>query len=479
MDGVELVKLFEQIERGEARPETVPEELIAAGLVRQETPADAHSDAELARLKDRVARLTQSLRERREASRGLSDPGIVVSELAVLELELRQARSRLLDAAAAAHERASDGLAEPGRRLSYQGRELLDELRARAWRLQGRDWREVQQELEALRSALRLRADAGRDMLAKLEQICPEAPSIDRRTAALVLGLPGAFPDELLARARSFAERRATLATEFVAVPVDVACLLVLHRYGKEIAALGTQKDPLAMLRRALLDEQPSLAPGSAERELERRSRELAGAGAGLDPSPHDLLLAAANLSAERLFDRRFCQDALVARCSSPQEAAAVAAILLLGPDPIPVQIARCVALDEALRELAGSPLPLPAALLCLIEGPPAEVLDNLRLASAEIERAGLGISAAETITQAVRLLLTVGTQAVRGALVPETRGITAQTAGIGLTVGISLIMAPVMQSMVVQAAVYRELQSGLHRAALRHPAHRTVGFHG
>ncbi len=467
MDSVALVELLEQIEGGRAQTQTVPEELISAGLVRREAPADAHSDAELARLKARVTALSQRLRERREASRGLSDPGTVLQDLTALELELRQARARLLDAAAAAHERASDGLAEPGLRLSYQGRELLDELRARAWRLQGRDWQEVRRELDALRTALRERAEAGRAMLARLELHSPKTPSIDRRAAALALALPGAFPEEELARARSLASIHDALSKLYVPVPVDLACLLVLHPNGAAIAAMPPGTDALAPLSRALATDDAQVKP------LEARGKELAKER-GAAMAPHDLLLAASGLSAERLSERRFCQEALAPRCAGPEEAAAVSAILLLGPDPVPVQIARAIVLDEALRELAGSPLPLPAALLGLIEGPPPEVLDNLRLACAEVERAGLGVSAAEVITQGVRLLLAVGTQAVRGALVPATRG-----ANLGLTVSLSLIMAPAMQSLVVQAMVYRELQSGLHRAAVRHPAHRTVGFHG
>lgn len=490
MDCIALVEFFASIDEvtplshaAPPSPADVPpaliEELIAAGLLRREAPADAQSDAELTRLKARVAELTGTLRERTEALQGSSGGLGGQADLSAVQVELRLARNRLLDAAALAQERAADGLTEPGLRLTFQGRELLDELRARAWRLQGREWEEVHAELEALRRVLRRRAEAGKSMMERIGATSPRIPSIDRRAAGLLLALPDAFAEEELARARAVEAVRLPMEPRFEQVPIDLVCLLALHPHGKSIAGIDPGENPLALLSWALLDlpYTGSLAP--QVEDLERQARELArGRGAGT-AAPHDLLLASSKITPERLAERAFIQQGVSPRCADAEETAAVTAILLVGPDSPAVSVARFLEVDDALRALSDSPLPLPAALLCLIEGPPSEVLDNLRMACGEIERAGLGVSAAETITQGVRLLLAVGTQAVRPELVPQTRGLTATGAGIGLSVGLSLSVAVPLQGMVVQSAIHRELQSSLSRARMRHPAHRTVGFHG
>lgn len=452
---------------------------VQAGWVAVEEAADPVADDDFEAQRDRTRKAGERLRELRAKAAGLPADDPLWDRVAAAEREASLARSHLLDVAAERQRRASSLAQGPGHRLTWKGRELLDELQARAWRLRGVPATDLVAELQALRQALRARAQGGRRLDEALAKARPSLPELDRRAVALSLAESEPFPEREADRVQGMVRALEVLSGAMGDAPPELAALIAVHEHRDAILKATPGSPPLRILGLALAPDAPLPRASDREVALLDLATSLARSRGADEPGASDVVLAAAGLPAERLETRKALLAGVQPAVPDKDEAAAVAGLLLLADAPPAETLQRWTSLSQALAALYQGPAALPAALLALVDGPREEVLDDLRLAAEEIERADLAVSGLEALVQGARLLLAVALAPLTPRLLPTTSWATQQVQTTGLQLRLPAALASARLGLLVDAAVYRGVRRSYRVYHRSHPAHRSGGFHG
>lgn len=455
------------------------QEAVQAGWIAVEEAADPVADDDFEAQRERTRKAGERLRELRARATGLSPDDALWERVAVAEREANLARSHLLDVAAERQRRASSLGQGPGHRLTWKGRELLDELQARAWRLRGVPAEDFEAELRELRQALRARAEGGRRMDEALARARPSLPELDRRAVALSLAESSPFPEREADRVKGLVRALDVLGLAMGEAPPELAALIAVHEHRDAILHASVGASPLRILALALVPEAPTSGANDREVALLALATSLARSRGADEPGASDVVLAAAGLPAERLEARKALLAGVQPAVPDKDEAAAVAGLLLLADAPPADTLQRWSALSQALGALYQGPAALPAALLSLVDGPQEEVLDDLRLAAEEIDRADLAVSALEALVQGTRLLLSTALAPLTPRLLPTTSWATQQVKTTGMQLRLPAALASARLGLLVDAAVYRGVRRSYRVYHRSHPAHRSGGFHG
>ena len=455
------------------------QEAAQAGWIVAEEAADAVADDDFEAQRARTLKAGERLRELRQRATGLPPDDLLWERVAAAEREAALARTHLLDVAAERQRRASSLAQGPAHRLTWKGRELLDELQARAWRLRGVPAETFEEELKALRQALRARAEGGRRMEERLRKALPALPELDRRAVALSLAESQPFPEQEEDRVKGMVQAMQRLTLALGESPPELAALVAVHEHRDAILTTAQGSTPLRVLGLALLPSAPTSSGHPDEAALQTQARALAQSRGAEEAGAADVVLAAAGLPPERLEARKVLMAGVAAGVKDKDEAAAVAGLLVLADGDPAAVLERWAALERALTALYQGPAAMPAGLLALVDGPLDEVLDDLRLAAEEIDRADLAVSGLEALVQGTRLLLAAGLAPLSPRLLPSTSWASQQVKTTGMQLRLPAAMASARLGLLVDAAIYRQVRSSFRVYHRSHPAHRSSGFHG
>lgn len=485
MDSRKLLDILSWLEGDKALPPPSSEELAEAaraGFAAQEEEAGDGAEEVFEALRKRASHLGTKLRELRQEAAGRPAGDEVWDRIQERERELSGIRARLLDEAAARQRRGEGGAAGgPRYRLTWRGRELRDELLARAWRLEGVPAAALELELQGLRGVLRDRAAGAARVLAVLDKNMGLLDPVDRRAAALSLALAQPFPELEADRCAGLTLVVTRLMAQGFSPPSELAVLIALHEHRNALLALPmATTTPLSLLANALLPGAPEPAnPSSEAARLIAQAGVLSLARRVVQPGPSDLVLAASGLDPARLALRPALIAALDQSLDDPDLLAAISALLLMGSAPDDALFPRWKRLSDALSALHDGPVAVPAALLTLLQGPPEELLDDLRLAAEEIERADLAVSGLEILTQGVRLLLAAALDPTASRLLPASVDAATQGRVGGLSVVLPAALAGARVGVLLDAAIYSQARRSFFVYHSQHPVHRSSGFHG
>jgi hypothetical protein len=430
------------------------DEAVRSGWLAHADPAT--DGAALEALQERM----HALRERREglvlvlsAAAGAAEAD-TWREVAGLETEERELRTLILDHAERAAASA-EALDVGGRRLrlAWRGRELLDELGPRLWRIRDAPVEDFLRELQLMRTSLTSVASRA---AAIATQISPQARAVDEarcRAAAAGLASQVGSPDAL---AKAWLQVVDTLSGGLVpvgmhAVAAECLCLGPVAAGPADVAALAEQA-------RALLPSCPSLEDAVTCALLlwpvkpDQRASILAGAmavGRVGDRAPLVLLgLAGEDPKAVERFVAM--EEAIQRRVGADGEADTAAALLGMRAEAPEASLERWTTCYEALSWFSPKGVAVPAAMLCLLDADPEEALDDLRLAAAEVQRAQLCVGGLENLALGVKLLLQQAIAGSAGLLAPlgapALRPVGAGALAASLPVG--LVAAGAVQAM-------------------------------
>ena len=412
--------------------------LRAGGLART-APDPGVERSHLTTLRAELARVV-------EARAASADPALVGRErglrTAIVELSERLAESE----GSAEIRRLSLGSpyrggAGPSARwqLTQRGRVLLADLGPRSMRIGDATIEAFEAEMRALRDAFAWRAKRAAEIGAQL----PAREFLAGARDAVPVGLSAVRADpQQTARAfeATFAALRRTssgftpaedaLSAECLCLSVtDLAELAqpeLAHRFHALRTELRTQQtqhnedaiDAAAILTMVPRAEHASRIAAARELagELSRRSRRITlslalTALAGDAGPPADRAHALAAL------DERLARDV-----SEPMERMAVTVLLACTRTDPAAQVERWRALRQYLARFAAEGMAIAAALLTWVALEPPEILDDLRLASAALSKHRMAGGGAETMTLAIKLLLSIAALAAGSEGDPEER---------------------------------------------------------
>lgn len=475
MDTLTVLDLLRRLDAGGAPPESTERVLLEhLGLVQVEEAPDAGEEEAFTVAQGKTRRLVQRIADLRADLAAAGPQDDRWEELVRLEGELGRARTRLLDLAAARQRRASDETG-PRIRLSWRGRELLDELSARAWRLEGRSIADFLAELGGLRSRLKARAASARRLVLGIGPLLPTLPGLDLRSVALSLAMEGEDPMAETDRVETLPRMIRELEEVFGArVPPELAALVTAHPQRAKLLQRAGLLSQEQFLARVFSPDLNANALGvDAPWDLIGRARRIAGAGRPLGVL--ELLLARAELSTADLL-RLSELEALLRPMPAARHVAGLLLAFGLGDE---AGLDRFRRIHRAFEELHAGGSPASAVLLAALDGPLDELLDNLRLAAEEIERAELAESGLENLVQGARLLLATVLEAGDPASWARPGPVPVYLQQAGLRVRLPAMLATPLLALWMEAASWPLTRARLASVPLPPPGHRTSGFHG
>lgn len=471
----------------------VLERLVTAGLVT------------------RVADAAETRRALAEKKAQLAVPGLDPSTVGALRsailglseaLAMADGAARVQVASAGGPYRGSAARAPLGSfSLTQAGRALLSNLGPRAARAPDLLLTDFQAQLDALDRVLAMRASRATAMSAHLTpKLGATLPAHALRSATLGLASLPHAPDVL---AEAFFVLFTGIRQAFARTPstpeqdASAAESLLLHLGDPRIAYDAATPSGLVAMRDDLALR---FCPGRSEDALdatlllavahpEAREMRLAQASAFARamasrevPTPLSLaLLATAAGPADRLVGPAAqAFDALRVGVADPVEALTAAVLAVTqGTHALDAQLARIAEIHGYLMRLAPTGTLVGAALLALLDGEPGGLLDDLRLASKQVQEQRLAPGGVEATTLGLKLLLHSALLA-RGSegdpeeslalavrALPEVAALRLGTQGLG-TVSATL---PLLTSSVVAfhrpmldaAVLYAEHQRPMH----------------
>lgn len=393
------------------------ERLVRAGLVARAADRGA-SRAAMDAKKDALARA--------------SDP----AEVTRLRLEILELSESLASADGAASVQASTGdgpyRAGGGSEASYAltqaGRALLSNLGPRAERAPTLPLSEFGRQLAALERLFGARARRAAEMTARVQARAAGSIPLHALRSAM-LGL-ATLPEPGDALADAFFVLFTAIRQVYVARPctpaqdASAAESLILHA-GRASAAYAADAAPTFVLARDAigvrfcegrsedaLDAMLLLAAfptGQHEARIERAARfatEMAQRGART-PLSVALLVTAGDEGSARVSGIADAYDALRTTTADPIEALTAAALVgAQDARAVPAQLERVRALHAYLSRIAPEGMLVGAALLGLLDGEPAGLLDDLRLAGKHVQEQRLAPGGAEATSLALKMLL-------------------------------------------------------------------------
>lgn len=475
MECMTVLELLRRLDAGGAPPESTERVLLEhLGLIQAEEAPDAGEEEDFSVAQGKARRLVQRIAALRAELSGASAEDGRLEELVRLEGELGRARTRLLDLAATRQRRASDE-SGPRIRLSWRGRELLDELSARAWRLEGRSIADFLEEMTGLRARMRARAASARRIALGIGPLLPTLPGLDLRSVALSLALEGEDPMAEKDRVETLPRMIRELEDVFGwRVPPELAALVTAHPERAKLlqrAALLSQEQFMARVF------SPDLSANSlgvdAPWDLVGRARGIAGVGRPVGVM--ELLLARAEVAPADLL-RLSELEAHLRPMSAARHVAGLLLAFGLGDEP---GLDRFRQIHRAFEELHAGGSPASAVLLAALDGPIDELMDNLRLAAEEIERADLAETGLENMVQGARLLLATVLEAGDPASWASPGPVPVYLQQAGLRVRLPAMLATPLLALWMEAASWPLTRARLASVPLPPPGHRTSGFHG
>lgn len=349
-----------------------------------------------------------------------------------VDAEIREVRSRIL----------ASGSGPARWSLTFRGRDLLGEITSRRDRLANVSIEAFQRRMTELRSALAGTVDKAAKILAL---IAPRTTLLDEaqcRSAAVGLAKLGG-PAEFLAD--QWIARISDLRVVTGGGAVDEAdrgvvaeqLALTESRNVQEFCALVQSLRPACSSSADAVDS-ASIAwrlPADQRAALHAKAKDLGTPNAPLAPA---YLAASGNAVAYAAL-----VPALVAAGGPPDTARVAAAFLAMSGDDAATALDRYRAVQAWMDGIADEGVPVLAAMVCLIRGAPPGILDDLRLACAEVARAKLAVDGSENLALGVKLLL--DTQGVVASLVGSAAD--SPTAALLPTIAVAAIAAPVSAS--------------------------------
>jgi len=429
--------------------------------------------------REAVKGATRALAEARASLRGLAPFERELQEAKVGELEdaLRRHRSALLDAQADRMRGAASRDTDAGRyRLTWRGRELLDELGPRVTRCADLPVTTFQSGMEDLRKRLRGLAAAAAAVAKKLstEHLAIDEMSLRYASLSLAAASPTAAAGwdaalKLLEKGtvppadQPLAAEIAACSSDPLGVVKRLHAVLQAGGSATPVAvalALAVSPDPDALLRQAaaVRDRLGGVAPVSGV------VRGVAPVGAS------DVLVASAGADVAAVAQVR---GALFGVPSA--EADLVAAMLALSgrlPEPA---VALWRALEAEVARLHPGQGALVAAMLALLDGSADALLDDLRLAAEAVSAEKLGVGGLEILVQAARLLVLVALAETPGSLGPRPSARHLALPALAAAAPAALLGA----QPVLLAAVASSSLTNLRYYRYRHPAHRSGVYGG
>lgn len=408
------------VDAGEPLPDPVVDGLVRRGWAQRVAPPSG-ADEDGARLREALvavrserAALVATLPTAGEGARAAAK-----ERIAALDADERLTRSALLELASLP---ASAALAPA---LTFVGRDLRGELASRTARARGLSIDAFLHQLSALRATLDATAGTAARLLAALS---PQVELEEHDLRAVVIGLAAHPSGEALGPRFSAAEQavrdRAPLACRALAAealarnpgdPVTLTALAV-----RELRAACASDEDAWHAAVIAWDPDPQVRGATVARGRAIAARWAAGIKA---PA---WLLADADAT-EAAVDEVPGLEAQIRDVDPDPVAARWAAVFLaLSPGSFD----RWRAVREWLARWGTDGITAAAAMLVLVDGPPSELLDDLRLASAAVRSAKLSLHAVENLALGVKLLVEV---AQRDGRAPQSVALGHLSAGATL----------------------------------------------
>lgn len=481
-----------------AEKDELLEALRGRGLVRP-APDPGPERAQLAQLRAELERVAA------ERARAGADPALVGRERglrsAIVEISERLAESEGATEVRRVWGAPYRGGAAPGGQrwqLTQRGRTLLSDLGPRSTRVGDAPLDAFAAQMQALRDTFAWRARRAGEIAARLGS--REALGQAQNAVPVGLSAVRAEPDRIaqsfrvafdnVRRASSgFTPEQDAAAAECLCLTVgdvaaaervDVAMKLVRLRW--ELLTSHVQDQPEDALDAAtmLLDlsreEYEARIATARELAVALRARERAitltlalVALAGEERMPPHLPSALAELD-----------QALAGDVASAEERMATAVLLAFGRGDPRAQIERWRTLRHYVARFSHDGMAVAAALLSWVALEPAEILDDLRLASAELSKQGLAGGGAETMTLAIKLLVSMAALAAGQEGDHEERLALAPVATPGLPrLGLSGAFATLPLPAMVTAFHRTVLDAAAEWERTFHPTHSSYVFGG
>ena len=381
----DALRILVAIEAGDRPSEQEWEPLVALGLVRADA---ATADNPLERLQLALKRAV----DRRKELEGQPPNPIRDQRLQDVTNEVKTGRLAVL--AAAEQAPSATGVA-----LTFRGRDLIGELQTRPRRAES-ELADFFAETNALRLKLGERAQAAATLLAAVSPKRKHVDEVHLRAAAVGLG---ATPNDAVQLLAAIDAPPAGLAPHMLAAIVEG---VLLNPHPTSVSACITLAGAIpgggddALWAALVLLPLPPQAQAAAITPV-MTLRAMAGSA-----------LAAALLYRASPEERGALPGlctALEALGTRPGQASLAAALLILAPGTPDAALARFKSLFPRLCRFAPEPgLAVPTAMLTLLALPDEELLDDLRLACAAIQAAGLSLGPVENVGLGIKLLMHV-----------------------------------------------------------------------
>ncbi len=173
--------------------------------------------------------------------------------------------------------------------------------------------------------------------------------------------------------------------------------------------------------------------------------------------------------------------DALARDVPSPAERMATAVLLSFVRGDARMQIERWRLLRQYLARFSSEGMTIAAALLSWVALEPAEILDDLRLASAELSKHGLAGGGAETMTLAIKLLVSMAALAAGSEGDAEERLAFGPVAAQGVPrLGIAGALSALPLATAALTAFHRTvLDAAAEWERMFHPTHPSYVYGG
>lgn len=433
---VEAGFLLQAIARGgalELRPhqEAVLEWLREAGMVR--AAADPSSEREqLAGTRAELAQIAEQRRQPRprrdlpERERRLRTRALELSER-LAEIE---GACELTSSSSGGPYRGASGASRARWLVTQKGRALLSDLAPRLVRIGGGSIEDFTLEMEALRDAIAARAARAAQIRDVLR--ASDGPALGTSLCSVAVGL-SAVREEPPRIARAFASafhqlRASPHAARFQ--PGQDACaaeaLCLQARDLRDVESGGMLREMLSLRETALASHSQdhaedaldaavllhALAPPVRASQIEvalALARESSARGYEISHSLTLLITAGdPELPPHLEPSLRAARGALEREVPTGEERLVIAALLTFVRGDLAAQLERWRVLREYLARFAPDGMGIAAALLSWIALEPSETLDDLRLAAAEIQAKRLADGGAETLSLAIKLLVSI-----------------------------------------------------------------------
>lgn len=383
--------------------------------------------------------------------------------------------------------------------LTQRGRTLLSDLGPRSMRIGDASLSAFEGEMRALREAFAWRAQRAAEIASKL----PAREQLGGAHHAVPVGLSAVRgPTDRAARAFSIAfdaiRRSASgFTAEQDAAAAECVCLAV-----RDLAAAESPDIALSFvaLRSGILQKHVPANPEDAldaaallthvpRAEHEARiamARELALALNGRNKAI-TLSLALIALAGEQHLAPHLphalsqLDDALSRDVANAGERMATAVLLAFVRGDAHAQIEKWRTLRQYLARFSNEGMTIAAALLSWVALEPAEILDDLRLASAELSKHGLAGGGAETMTLAIKLLVSMAALAAGSEGDHEERLALAPVPTPGLSrLGLAGALGTLPIATAAVTAFHRTvLDAAAEWERLFHPTHSSYVYGG